>query len=419
MSIRAPSEAISVPTLDFKQSDIAWHSLECELVTPMYGGGVKSATVDLQMPIRVGSIRGQLRSWWRLLAQHKWKLGNTKSRQDAEFALWGGMGDSNDGRASQVFLRVKQPKVTHHDLMDWIDVKLPYVMFPASNETDANIEHKLLKVKKENNQYLNFTLEFAFSNKLKLDEKRQNQVIETLQWWANFGGLGARTRKGLGAVHVVKSDSFSEILQPLTKEDAVAASCRLVTSGASADPLVQLQNGIRKLSEFRQKANLGRNPAAAGSKSPAGRSRWPEPDALRRIQKTPSRNHKPEHKAGNMFPRAMFGLPIIFHFVAKNGEREPGDTTVTLANAARLMSPLLIRPYYTGKVDVKGNKQWASAALLLPYEHLKDMQVCLSGGGKSTDNYPIWNEKQIKNIKPIEDNNGTDPLDAFLKFFAK
>lgn len=41
-----------------------WHTLDCQLITPMYGGGVISTKVDTAMPIRASGIRGQLRFWW-------------------------------------------------------------------------------------------------------------------------------------------------------------------------------------------------------------------------------------------------------------------------------------------------------------------------------------------------------------------
>ena len=41
--------------------------VKCELMTPMYGGGVEPGKVDRAMPIRPSAIRGQLRFWWRLL----------------------------------------------------------------------------------------------------------------------------------------------------------------------------------------------------------------------------------------------------------------------------------------------------------------------------------------------------------------
>ena len=38
----------------------AWQEIYCELVTPIYGGGVQAAIPDISMPIRATAIRGQL-----------------------------------------------------------------------------------------------------------------------------------------------------------------------------------------------------------------------------------------------------------------------------------------------------------------------------------------------------------------------
>ena len=37
-----------------------------KLITPMYGGRIVAGVVDEEMPVRVTSIRGHLRFWWRL-----------------------------------------------------------------------------------------------------------------------------------------------------------------------------------------------------------------------------------------------------------------------------------------------------------------------------------------------------------------
>lgn len=42
------------PTLALKNTqEPKWVTLECELVTPMYGGGVAAHTVDEKMPIPI------------------------------------------------------------------------------------------------------------------------------------------------------------------------------------------------------------------------------------------------------------------------------------------------------------------------------------------------------------------------------
>lgn len=91
------------PPKELPESKGDWQEIRCELVTPIYGGGVPAAIPDVLMPIRATAIRGQLRFWWRLLAQQKWNL-KEKSLREAEFRLWGGIGE--EAAASLVFLRV-------------------------------------------------------------------------------------------------------------------------------------------------------------------------------------------------------------------------------------------------------------------------------------------------------------------------
>ena len=38
---------------------------EIELITPMYGGGVVAGVNEQDRPVRVPSVRGNLRFWWR------------------------------------------------------------------------------------------------------------------------------------------------------------------------------------------------------------------------------------------------------------------------------------------------------------------------------------------------------------------
>lgn len=56
--VRIPN--INVPS-EKPENKLLWHSLNCELITPMYGGGIESTKVDKDMPIRASSIRGNLR----------------------------------------------------------------------------------------------------------------------------------------------------------------------------------------------------------------------------------------------------------------------------------------------------------------------------------------------------------------------
>lgn len=83
---------------------IDWESYECQLVTPLFGGGVVAGQVDRRMPIRASAIRGQLRFWWRLLASKR--LNNPEEIRAEEFALWGGLG--TPPQASRVWVEVEK-----------------------------------------------------------------------------------------------------------------------------------------------------------------------------------------------------------------------------------------------------------------------------------------------------------------------
>ena len=409
---------------------ITWHTLECELVTPMYGGGVQSTVVDTKMPIRVASIRGQLRFWWRLLAKNKWKLGGAKAIRKAEFDLWGGMSDGDeDGKASKVLLRVEnisglatEPwaifeekptgvgyKTIPTPKKAWADV--PYILFPAQGKKPdsikAEIPHSLAKAG------LKWDLKFAFIPSITNQE--QSQVWETLRWWANFGGVGARNRRGLGAVYVT-SNLYQDKILPLNQEDIdEVQGCKIVIRAANKErestksAYQAWKESVDKLRSFRQ-VNIGR-------KTNSNRSRWSEPDAIRHYTGQSSPQHSDRLTLDNIFPRAVFGLPIIFKFQndGNTSSDEPAQTSLQPVYKnellERLTSPLILRPYYTGK-------GWQASVLLLPNEYFNDLKFKLVQGKREID-VLYGSPKQFSTLAPITENGGGDPLQAFLTYFAK
>ncbi len=404
--LREPT--FEAPNLDnLKDAVLHWHTLSCELITPMYGGGTVSTKVDTKMPIRASAIRGQLRFWWRLLAKHKWKLKNIPQK---EKEIWGGIGSGDDGIAGNVLLRVNNlsGRITENHLVRYDDDSLKglkYVLFPAYNETDETKKpHRLL------NQGLTFDLQFAFCEKIAHQKEIKNQVIETLRWWVNFGGLGFRSRKGLGAICANQCLDYPQICELLNEEDVEKADCRLAIkqNNSNNSALQALQFAIRKLSEFRQAPRVGRNPGQESNRP--GRSLWPEPDALRRIQKNLGydRRHEPEHPAGNVFARSVFGLPINY----QSRQEKALNIMLKPEFGERLPSPLILRPRL---IDKKGQqKQYQPMALVLPYDDILKMNVCV--GDKS---YPIWQDDAANRIDPIQKNGGGDPIQAFLEYFKQ
>lgn len=423
MSIREPSKEISVPTLDLKSSNTVWHSLACELVTPMYGGGVVAGEVDSALPVRSSSIRGQLRFWWRLLAKYKWKLGHAADIQKTEALLFGGAGQET--HASLVFLRVSDVNNlvseawaqydSHHKggfktiptAKKWAEVS--YALFPAQGKKpgspDSKEPSKLIKAG------LTWSLQLKFAKQM--TQEQEGQVWEALRWFANFGGLGARTRRGLGAIHVKDSRCA-----PLTEKDiATVIGAKLVLNKKQEkEAYFAWQKAVQTLQNFRQghTPEIGRNKGSDDPKKP-GRSRWSEPDAIRSFTGQTSSKHAQRLTQGDYFPRAAFGLPIIFKF-QNDGSRptdEPAQSSlqpiIREKVAERMASPLILRPYFNGKT-------WQSAALLLPHEHIQTLQLKLKQ--KREFDVQYWNKNNASEVKPIKEYNGSDALTAFLNYFA-
>ena len=395
-----------------------WNSMRCRLVTPMYGGGVQAAIPDIKMPIRAAAIRGQLRFWWRLLAKQKWNLQG-KALHQAESALWGGM-ETNDTKeqASKVFLRVKEigsikkipyfQKFSQQKRERKKNAELSpysYVLFAMDN-TDEEEKTELIQ------EGLIWTLEwrFADTDKARISETEKKQVLETLRWWAMFGGVGARTRRGCGAF-IVETCSIQEIMQPISVEEAQEAGCRLVMRQETGSAKNAWKEAVMRLRDFRQGEGVGRNKGRDTHKP--GRSRWIEADELRHLAEEHDANHPPLTAKMGTFPRGLFGMPIITTF--KDLE-DPGKNIQLLPNRKeRMASPLIIRPV------INSQRNWVAAALLLPYEHLMDLEATVEGGRlKGKHMVKLWSENAVLlSIKPIQQNDGKNPLDAFLNYFTK
>lgn len=423
-------------------TDIRWQDYSCTLVTPLYGGGVKAGEVDVHMPIRASAIRGHLRFWWRLLAKHKYKL-NPDEIGRQEFALWGGLGDTP--QASNVWVRIDA--IQNLDVARWAEyetadrggykslptpakwAEVPYALFPAQGKkpglADSADPHGLAKPGLT--WALHLGLHYPENAEASLRENLDERVHEALRWWASFGGVGARTRRGLGAFQMQDSDKIN--IASIGVEEAAEAGCRLYFTTAAPqieanDPWI---SSIKKLKEFRQEPNLGRNPGA--TKGRPGRSRWPEPAAIRSATgghriKNDGVSFAPPQNTPFIFPRAAFGLPIVFHFQGERNDRNPDPADVTLepaekkngAHIERMASPLILRPY------LGADGKWKSAALVLPSRLSNDAQLVLRRGKNAIATGHVM-PKDTSESAFLHPNNpmhgrGGDALEAFVHYFS-
>ena len=372
-------------------------TVRCTLITPMHGGGVTAGEVDRDMPIRASALRGQLRFWWRLLNNAD---GPPSDLFAIESDLWGGL-SSQGPRSSRVTVRVKSAPVNDQKL---ITINEEPQGFPA---------YALILEPRENPSFLkagyDFDLVLHFGKSV--TPQQRGGVVEALRWWANFAGVGARTRRGFGAV---KATADSVELKPVAPEEVERRGGRMVTGRPARDATQAWKDAIGALQQFRQGKSVGRHP---GSGKRPGRSRWPEADTIRRLKKTHAPGHKPEHPVDSFYPRAAFGLPLVFHFKDRSDPRGKNGDSLVLnpARHERMASPLILRPWFDGQ-------RYCPAALLLPrWEERVSVRVSLD----SEREVPAWpespeeRERQARQIEPIHTQEAADALSAFMGYFEK
>src|SRR5260370_23220018 len=73
---------------------------EYQLITPLYGGGVKPAEADPITVVRATEIRGHLRFWWRACGGGRFN-GNLAEVKKEEDAIWGKAYKKGDFTISQ------------------------------------------------------------------------------------------------------------------------------------------------------------------------------------------------------------------------------------------------------------------------------------------------------------------------------
>jgi CRISPR-associated protein Cmr1 len=340
-------------------------SVGLELVTPLLGGAAVPRTLDDVDVVRVPSIRGQLRFWWRAL--HAQEFASSRALWEAESALFGRAADEAGGR-SPVELRVKDVAASD---TDYDDIRLypkdgkpatpgAYALFPARAEAGGT------PVAPRREPGTRFTLEL----------RAPAPVLETLRnvvrAWILFGGYGSRTRRGLGSLGVVSADRSEWLPREATREALAALFGRDLFAPVSRPPTetprlagASLYVGaalpkaeeawttaLGWLRDFRQGTNTGARESGLGKAEPSrpSISNWPEADKIRQLTDK-TKDHPPRYGKDPAWPRAGFGLPIVGQFQtrARGGGRyeEPGPFEIAWRQGNeprnRLASPLIVK----------------------------------------------------------------------------
>lgn len=386
-----------------------------QVITPFFGGGVEAGNIDPAMPIRPSSIRGHLRFWWR--ATRGAGYANADEMRQREGEIWGSMEhpsavnldvhidqadtpspcavyESGGGRNR---LRWNQP-------FSGPDNPLPYVLFPFQGKDPDSRDGKdpsdMIRMArfsvrltypdsermKDYRDIYNSQRKQENERRNKENQRKQNgtaqqrgeplpllplltendddiqREVEAAVWaWVNFGGIGARTRRGCGALFC--SDLappswdglarwYSEALEkyqlncPVTLPWPTLPEKFLIKNVPNNDAIACWMASVRIMKEFRQGQPIGRDPRPGGGPRPS-RSRWPEAESLRTMVYgggiRPGGIKPTDHRMQGItaFPRVEFGMPIILEIRGPENIKptlQPSDTH------DRMASPLLLRP---------------------------------------------------------------------------
>ena len=327
---------------------------DLEIITPMAGGGAVARMLDAQQPVSGKSVRGHLRFWWR--ATRAGRYGQDGLRQMRRDEAWL-FGTAASFAKSEEDLGPSRVQVTVETLKSGAapgrGSKLPaYAAFPfAENRRQGVAAAPLLA-----GVQVRVTLTVAtdrLGSGAHQDASSVTADLEAALWaWSTFGGVGARTRRGFGALAVTgERRTPAELRHALTQHVLQGSApagvsqldvsvSRTVVIDGFPDAPTAWSEGIDLYKDFRQFRRPGQ--------PHEGRSYWPEPDEIRRLTGDSAPAHAQRVTQARKFPRAVLGLPIIFHFKGDRDDRsrqgDPLATTLRGMATDRLASPVIIRP---------------------------------------------------------------------------
>lgn len=383
------------------------------VVTLLHGGGPVASEGDHPQrptrkpdevtPMRGASVRGQLRFWWR--ATHGCTAATVAEMRAREDQLWG-----NASQPGLVELSVEGTATLSRvdaEGLGLVGQGLRYGAFATSNVTRVVGDFGLRCVVRRGGLDAETCARLA------------TEVDDAVTAWLLFGGVGGRTRRGFGAVSNDRLPDPVRFVARFTRQGTLRGVPTLhgatvkvsARAFASADEAHRM--ALDKLRELRQGVNVGRNPGQAAGRP--GRSRWPEADTLRRDLGTNSPGHAPAHPV-RKYPRAAFGLPIVFQFKDRTTGDPPTAQLVPgpiagLVVRGRMASPLILRP-------TPRAAQWAPLALRLhvPGVALDDVRVV--AGQAALVGRARLDGGEAARVQPLQENGaGVDVIAAFLPRF--
>jgi CRISPR-associated protein Cmr1 len=416
---------------------------EYQLITPLFGGGVTPGEVDPLTPIRGAEIRGHLRFWWRATRGGEFG-GDLAKMKEKEDAIWGKASfKEKKNEADQAAEEQKEKPIRTVQIEVIVnrrgESKKPFdiqgntsgrnvprpadvpgyatfLLLPTNDDLRQKTKEQIEAEMKRIQHNVQFTLKITYPETYRKD-------IQAALWaWETFGGIGARTRRGFGALRLLKVEGEDHTNCPASNQPADVRSWlnenakKFVTSGAWPGDVPHLEKALsfaiayprsRAFESWNELIKRYVSFRQFRTKGYAGRSNWPEAETIR--EKT-GRRYQDYKTLGHpdKFPRAAFGLPIVFHFKDEK-KGDPHDTTLQGANEGneRLASPLILRPL------VCGDERAIGLAVVLKGSQIPPL--VLKGTNKPVEAQLDKSDlTKLPNLNADKLNGETDVLQAFL-----
>jgi CRISPR-associated protein Cmr1 len=359
-------------------------TLSLKLITPMFGGGYKAGEVDDVCRIRAATVRGHLRFWWRALYGAEYTTSNALFK--AEEARWG----STEKPAAISLKVIVTSNGNSKTYSQWTSSNsaLTYFLFPFQKNNQRPQEGKGYA-------------DIAFTLTLDFPTEYHDEVERTLKAWIAFGGIGARTRRGCGAL-TVKDEvdrnrwlppssasglrSWLDDMRPLHQVSSdIPSLCK--AKFAVGDPSTNAHTKWAELARFWSEFHKGQR---------NGRLRkWPDYDLFARC----STGSVPQTL---QLLKPYLGLPINHQsFEGRAIFSGPVEPTIS----GRMASPVILKPL--ALADGK------FSALVLVLTSLAPSQIAIKSEDGRAINVQIQPLTSHPNLQYLGASN---PLDAVHKF---
>jgi CRISPR-associated protein Cmr1 len=314
--------------------------LELQTMTPMFGGSAKPREVDAGNPVRAASVRGHLRFWWRATAGAR--FSSAKELFEAEEKIWG-----STKQHGKVSVRVTNQRPGQ-------GVRPSEIVPDKGTAKTGPMERFFLHPFNENkNEGVNeasgmrtvqFRLEVQFAPET--SDVERAEVRTALRAWIAFGGIGARTRRGLGSLEPASEQrtdwlaanpvALETWFKPHQGQDttshATLANAR--ARFGKVAPKSDAEEAWRTLGKFWTRFRKGHFTDRRRDYSPLSGSSWED----HRTLQDPSRADR-----GIELVKPYFGLPIVYQKF-KNSDAFAGTLDAVSENGSRMASPVILKP---------------------------------------------------------------------------